>query len=66
MVYFCIVVLTIAAVWAATITTVAVIRETTVDLSATLTFIGAAFGGELLLLLLKRVFAKSSTDTEDM
>lgn len=35
LVYFCIVVLTIAAVWAATITTVAVICDTTVDLSAT-------------------------------
>ena len=33
-----------------------------IDLSAVLTFTAAAFGGELLLLAFKRVFAKKSED----
>lgn len=65
LVYYCITVLTVTAIWAAVIVTVATVKETAVDLSAILTFIGAAFGGELLLLLLKRVFAKDKTNSEE-
>lgn len=54
LVYFCVFMLSAAAVWAAILKT----RDPTAELSDVLTFIGAAFGGELLLLLLKRVFAK--------
>lgn len=65
LVYFCISVLTVTAIWAAVISTVAVVKEVPVDLSAPLTFIGAAFGGELLMLLLKRVFAKTNNEQEN-
>lgn len=54
LVYFCVFMLSAAAVWAAVVKTM----DPTAELSDVLTFIGAAFGGELLLLLLKRVFAK--------
>lgn len=64
LVYYCIGVLSITAVWAAVVVTVAVVRDASVDLSAVLTFIGSAFGGELLLLLLKRVFAKPKDSEE--
>ena len=65
LVYFCISVLTVTAIWAAVISTVAVVKGVPVDLSAPLTFIGAAFGGELLMLLLKRVFAKTNNEQEN-
>lgn len=62
LVYYCITVLTLTGVWAAVLKTI----DHTVDTSDVLTFIGAAFGGELLMLLLKRVFAKSTeTDEEE-
>ena len=64
LVYYCISILTITSLWAAVITTVAASQGWEIDLDAVLTFIGAAFGGELLLLLLKRVLAKP-TETED-
>ena len=62
LVYYCIVVLTLTGVWAAVLKTV----DHNVDTSDVLTFIGAAFGGELLLLAFKRVFAKPSDQEEDM
>lgn len=65
LVYYCIGVLTATAIWAAAITTMAAYRGESIDLSAVLTYIGAAFGGELLLLLVKRVFAKPSTESEE-
>ena len=64
LVYYCLRVLTITAIWATVIQTVALILDRTVDLSAVLTFVGASFGGELLLLLVKRVVAKP-TEEED-
>lgn len=65
LVYFCLRVLLFTAVWAAALKTVGVILDRTVDLSDVLTFVGAAFGGELLLLLAKRVFAKSNNNDND-
>lgn len=65
LVYFCIWMLTATAIWAMVITTVAMVREVDVDLSEPLTYIGAAFGGELLMLLAKRVFAKDNTTEEE-
>lgn len=59
LVYFCIVMLTLSGVWAAVLKTI----DHTVDTSDVLTFIGAAFGGELLMLLAKRVFAKPTDET---
>ena len=61
LVVYCISVLTITAIWGAVLKSIA----PSVDLTDVLTFIGAAFGGELLLLAFKRVFAKERTDTED-
>ena len=62
LVYYCIVVLTLTGVWAAVLKTI----DHSIDTSDVLTFVGAAFGGELLLLAFKRVFAKPSDQEEDM
>lgn len=59
LVYYCVGMLTAAGVWAAVLKSI----DHMADLSDILTFIGAAFGGELLMLLLKRVFAKP-TETQ--
>lgn len=65
LVYYCIGVLTVTAIWAAVITTMAAVQGWMIDLNAVLTFIGAAFGGELLLLLVKRVYAKPTDQHEE-
>lgn len=64
LVYYCLWMLTAVATWAMILKTAAVLLDRACDLSDVLVFAGAAFGGELLLLLLKRVFAKPS-DTND-
>lgn len=66
LVYFCIGVLTMAAIWAVVITTIATVQGWMIDLSAVLTFVGTAFGGELLFLLVKRVYAKPTDQTTTM
>lgn len=58
LVYYCIRALTITLIWAGTVKTAALVLDREIDLSDVLTFAAAAFGGELLLLLCKRVFAK--------
>ena len=66
LVYYCIYALSLTLGWAVLIKTVAVITDRAADLTDVLTFAGAAFGGELLMLLCKRVFAKpNDKDTED-
>lgn len=60
LVYYCVGMLTATALWAMILKTV----DHTVELSDILTFVGAAFGGELLLLLVKRVCAKDKTTNE--
>lgn len=62
LVYFCIWVLVGVLLWAAAVKTAALATGRDADLSDVLTFAGAAFGGELLMLLAKRVFAKKSDD----
>lgn len=62
LVYFCIWVLFGVLLWAAAVKMAALATGRDVDLSDVLTFAGAAFGGELLMLLAKRVFAKKSDD----
>lgn len=62
LVKLCIAVLLAVLVWAAAVKTVMVLRPNAGygygnDLSDVLTYAGAAFGGELLLLLVKRVLA---------
>ena len=58
LVKLCLSVLMATLVWAAVIKTVALCTGQTVDLTDILTFAAASFGGELLLLLVKRVLAK--------
>ena len=60
--------ITLASIWAACLKTYAVIKwgETSgCDLSDVLGFVGAAFGGELLLLAFKREKNKKNEDSED-
>lgn len=66
LVYFCISVLTITLIWAMVLKTVALFNsELMVDVSDVLTYTAAAFGGELLLLAFKRIFAKPNEQGED-
>ena len=68
LVLYCVRALTLMAIWAVALKKYAVIKwgETSgSDLSDVLVFAGAAFGGELLLLAFKRVFAKKNEDSED-
>ena len=61
LVYYCIFVLSVTDLWEAIIKT----NNQNADLSDILTFIGAAFGGELLLLAFKRDFAKPQTTEQE-
>lgn len=68
LVLYCVRAITLTAIWAACLKTYAVIKwgETSgCDLSDVLGFAGVAFGGELLLLAFKRVFAKKNEDSEE-
>jgi len=58
LVSYCIAVLTVTAIWGGALKSL----HPEADLTDVLTFVGAAFGGELLLLLLKRVFAKEKRE----
>ena len=60
LVWYCICVLTITAVWAMFVKT----SEPVADLTDVLTFIGGAFGFELLALLLKRLFGQTNKTEE--
>mgnify|MGYP006891132332 FL=1 len=63
LVYYCIYALTLTLAWAVVVKTVAIVLDRSADLSDVLIFAAAAFGGELLLLLCKRVFAKNNDDS---
>ena len=68
LVIYCVRAITLIAVWAACLKTYTVIRwgETTgCDLSDVLIFTATAFGGELLLLAFKRVFAKKNENPDE-
>ena len=68
LVIYCVRAITLIAIWAACLKTYAVIRwgETTgCDLSDVLIFSATAFGGELLLLAFKRVFAKKNENPDE-
>lgn len=67
LVYFCIKCLALTLLWAAVLKTAALFMDRLVDLSDILTFAATVFGGELLMLLCKRVFAKpKETDGSEM
>ena len=61
-VIYCIRVLTYVLVWALLLTTIATIFQLSIDLSAVLNFTAITFGGELVLLAFKRVFAKKNEE----
>ena len=66
LVYFCISILTFTLMWAMVIKTIALFNDQmSVDLTDVLTFTAAAFGGELLLLAFKRIFAKPKKEGEE-
>lgn len=61
LVCFCVGMLTAAAIWGGVLKSI----SPEADLTDVLTFVGAAFGGELLLLLCKRVFAKDKEEKKN-
>ena len=65
LVYFCIIVLTITLIWALVLKTISIFTDIVLDLTDVLTYAASVFGGELLMLLCKRIFAKpKEQDTE--
>ena len=65
-VMYCIRVMTYTLVWASILKTMSVLFNLNSDLSDVLTLAGATFGGELLLLALKRVFTKQNDREDDL
>lgn len=64
-VLYCIRAITLIAVWAVALKTYAVFKYGATDISDVLIFAATAFGGELLLLAFKRVFAKKNENTDE-
>ena len=65
LVYLCIAVLILTLIWAVVLKTIALFYNIMFDISDVLTYTAAAFGGELLLLAFKRVFAKPNEQNDD-
>ena len=64
-VLYCIRAITLIAVWAVAVKTYAVFKWGATDISDVLIFAATAFGGELLLLAFKRVFAKKNENSDE-
>lgn len=64
LVIYCVRAITLVAVWAVAVKTYAVLRYGATDISDVLIYVASAFGGELLLLAFKRVFAKKNDNEE--
>ena len=64
-VLYCIRAITLIAVWAVALKTYAVFKWGATDISDVLIFAATAFGGELLLLEFKRVFAKKNENPDE-
>ena len=64
-VLYCIRAITLIAVWAVALKTYAVFKWGATDISDVLIFAATAFGGELLLLAFKRVFAKKNENPDE-
>ncbi len=58
LVIYCVRAITLVSVWAVCVKTYAVLKWGATDISDVLIFTASAFGGELLLLAFKRIFAK--------
>ena len=65
LVIYCVRAITLIAVWAVVLKTYAVFKWGATDISDVLIFAATAFGGELLLLAFKRVFAKKNENPDD-
>ena len=64
-VLYCIRAISLIAVWAVAVKTYAVFKWGATDISDVLIFAATAFGGELLLLAFKRVFAKKNENPDE-
>ena len=65
LVIYCVRAITLVAIWAVAVKTYAVIRYGATDISDVLIYVASAFGGELLLLAFKRVFAKKNENPDE-
>ena len=65
LVIYCVRAITLIAIWAVCIKTYAVFKYGATDISDVLIFAATAFGGELLLLAFKRVFAKKNENPDE-
>nr|DAO00644.1 MAG TPA: hypothetical protein [Caudoviricetes sp.] len=65
LVIYCVRAITLIAVWAVCIKTYTVFKLGATDISDVLIFAATAFGGELLLLAFKRVFAKKNENPDE-
>ena len=65
LVIYCVRAITLIAIWAVALKTYAVFKWGATDISDVLIFAATAFGGELLLLAFKRVFAKKNENSDD-
>lgn len=64
-VLYCIRAITLIAVWAVALKTYTVFKLGATDISDVLIFSATVFGGELLLLAFKRVFAKKNENPDE-
>ena len=65
LVIYCVRAITLISIWAVCIKTYAVFKYGATDISDVLIFAATAFGGELLLLAFKRVFAKKNENPDE-
>lgn len=64
LVIYCVRALTLVSIWAVAVKTYAVLKWGATDISDVLIFVATAFGGELLLLAFKRIFAKKDENND--
>ena len=65
LVIYCVRAITLIAIWAVCIKTYVVFKYGATDISDVLIFAATAFGGELLLLAFKRIFAKKNENPDE-
>lgn len=61
-VLYCIRVMTLVLIWSVAIISLSAIFHWSIDISPVLNFTAATFGGELILLAFKRIFAKKDEE----
>lgn len=61
-VIYCIRVMTVVLIWGIVMTALAAIFQWSIDISPVLNFTAVTFGGELILLAFKRIFAKKGEE----